>query len=283
MHIIKKLKQLFIGIILAITSHSMSASWSIIFDLPNTLIKPNKVTFFKDVIGFTGIAYTLWDWKNPFELEELMYKMLDTMGKQNPENGYVAKSPEGRTLPKLYCDVLTTTITPPQAAKLAKQHISALAVKRYFANNREQSLMHNIMDAVFDAAGLAKHTEPIPEAITLVTDCNNQVGKDNLYIVANWDKFSFTELFKMTHAQPLFKFFSTDNIYLSSTSKLLLPNSACFEPLVKFHNIDPRKSVFITGVAHHVQAARSFGMKTVLIQDEDFDTVRLELKMLGIL
>lgn len=254
--------------------------WNIVFDIPNTLLEPDKTAFLKDVMGFSTLAYALWDWKNPAELEEVMFKTLDLLGAQRGK--YITRTPEGRALPQIFCDFLSSKNSADKTLNRALRHIDQLKEEKHFASSREQELITTLFNVVFNAEKLASHTRPISGATSFVQACSQSCGHDHIFIVANWDKVSFGLLMKAPQTQEILNLFPHNNIYISGITKKLLPNPAAIEDRLKFRKIDKATCIFVSGQPEHVEAAKSAGLNAVMVKDKNFSQARADLRTLGV-
>lgn len=249
----------------------------IIFDLPKTLLEPDELGFFKDVVGiWDGAAYTLGG-NNPWHLEELMYKTLDSLGSQKVSPELRARSHKERVLPQILCDGLAGLLTQEEAIKRVKTHIRKLNKENFFQSRRERKLITRIAQAIFTPQELANHTIPLRAGVDFVAACAAQYGSQRLYILANWDAYSMKILQESDHAQRLMHHFLKPHIFISGTMKMLLPQPGCFERLVKQYQLEPQQCVFISGIKHHIEAARAFGMQVIFIQNGNFAPARVAL------
>jgi FMN phosphatase YigB (HAD superfamily) len=265
------------------SAQALATQWHIFFDLPKTLIEPNEMSFFKDVIGVSsGLTFTMLG-GNPWKLEETMFKTMDTMGAQHVEPELLARSHKERVLPQIYCDVLNGTLRGEAAFDKVKHQIKKLDKESFYHNKRERNLIIKIAQAIFDPHALAEHTAIISEGLELVKACASRHGSQNLYILANWDLPSMLLLLKADHMHSLMRYFHRDRLFISGAMKHLLPNAACFKRPIKQLNLNPQQCVFISGIPHHVQAARKFGMKAFLVKKNNYHETHQELINLGIL
>lgn len=279
MKIVNKLFLLLI-LPLCLIAHGPHAQ-HIIFDFPATLATIDKKVFFNDVIGyFSGVKLLIGgNLSGLLNLENTTFETLEKLGKQECTSELQVQTPEGRVLPQIFCDWLTDTITPIDAAKKALHH-----VKKTLPKGTERDVIARIAEAIFDTKQLSKHWLINDGGLKLVQDCADRYGQQNLYIIANWNSESMIDIMsKAKHMQPLMKHFAPNRIFVSGKTKILLPNIVCFEKVVKQCQLNPHECIFISGIEHHVNAARKFGMRAVLIPDGNYSKAREELKVLGIL
>ncbi len=256
--------------------------WNIIFDIPNTLMEPDKVSYLKDVMGFSTLAYTLWDWKNPTALQEVVYKVLELQGAQKGK--YITRDPEGRVLPQMLCDFLSSKYTADRTLNKALRHVEQLKEEKYFASNREEQLVNTLFHILFNPEKLASHMRTIAGASSFVQACASSCGHEHVYIIGNWDKASFAILLTAPQTKDLLDLFPRNNIYISGMTKKLLPNPAAIEDRLKFRKLDKDKAhcVFISGQPEHIEAAKDAGLCTVMVKDKNFSQARADLRTLGI-
>ena len=263
------------------TSISARQEWNLIFDIPNTLLEPDKVAYLKDVMGFSSLAYTLWDWKNPTALQEVVYKVLDLQGTQHGK--YITRDPEGRALPQMFCDFLSSKYTADRTLNKALRHIEQLKEEKYFASTREEELVNTLFHVLFNPEKLASHIRAIAGASSFVQACVNSCGYEHMYMIGNWDKASFSILLNAPQTKDLLNLFPRNNIYISGMTKKLLPNPAAIEDRLKFRKLEKTTCIFISGQPEHIEAAQAAGISAVMIKkDGGFSQARADLRTLGV-
>lgn len=263
------------------TSVSARQEWNLFFDIPNTLMEPDKTAYLKDVMGFSTLAYTLWDWKNPTALQEVVYKVLDLQGAQRGK--YITRDPEGRALPQMLCDFLSSKYTADRTLNKALRHVEQLKEEKYFASTREEELVNTLFQVLFNPEKLASHMRTLAGATSFVQACASSCGHEHVYIIGNWDKASFAILLNAPQTKDLLDLFPRNNIYISGITKKLLPNPAAIEDRLKFRKLDKATCIFISGQPEHIEAAKAAGLNTVMIKkDGGFAQARADLRTLGI-
>jgi len=263
-------------------SATQAAAWHVFFDLPKTLIEPNKVAFFKNIIGWSGISYTLGG-NNPLELEKIVFDTLDSMGTQKVTPALLARSHEERVLPQIFCDTLTSTVPANSAIKQAKSQIKKLDKQGFYNSRRQRKLVTKIVEAIFNPQALATNTSIISGGYDLVRLCKAHHGSNNIGIIANWDSASFKILTEAEHTRQLMNHFDHHQVFISGSLQQLLPNPICFEQTLKQLNLEAKNCIFVSGIKRHVEAAQNYGMKTVYINNGDYKSAKQDLEALGAL
>lgn len=272
------------ALVFATSSITSAAPKYIIFDLPQTVLKPDETAFFNDVIGWgSGILYTV-SGNNPFELEKLVFDTLETMGQQTVPPALLARSHKERVLPQIFCDLLTNTVPYQEAIKRAKKQVKELNNKQsFYTSRRQRKLVMEIIKAIFTPQELAKHTAVIKEGADLVKACAARCGNQSLAIIANWDLISLRLLIAAEHTHDVMRYFNPHHVFVSGSMKQLLPQPACFEMALRQLNVTPQECVYVSGIRRHAEAAKAFGLKTVFIANGNYSKAREELTALGAL
>lgn len=258
-----------------ITSNTMQQNkpMHFIFDLPNTLIAPNKVKFFKDIIGISGVLYSLWYKENLAETQQSMYSILNNLGTQRSE--HLVRDPENCELPQIFCDFLKDGV---DAATITTKLNTDLRE----ALEEKSPTMKNIIAATFNSDELAKHTAPIQNADTFIEFCK-EISSEPCYILANWEAKSFDAMFdtKKYSTSTFFQtYFLKHNIFISGRTKQLLPNPEAFQYFFEKTNLNPSCCIFVSGMQHHIKAASTRGINTILIEKNNFNKAKSDLEAL---
>lgn len=71
---------------------------------------------------------------------------------------------------------------------------------------------------------------------------------------------------------------SFDGVVVSSDVKMIKPNPAIYEYILKTYDLNPEESLFIDDVKENVEAARAVGMEGIIFRN-DYEEVKAFLKM----
>ena len=255
----------------------------ILWDLGGVLFQPHEFGVAEE-IGFSYFAsYTLLDWKSP-NIKRFLFDILEQMEK--PEHGIREKAGtgEGVPLPTIMCHWQAGTKTGPEVIKQAQAHLKKLRGIDYFESDREYTVVKRTIEAMFNPALLARNIYPVKKGFALLKECVNARNKQGLkkhrnFVFSNWDHLSFDIFYDQN--KKLFKDF--EEIVISGHIKMIKPRAEAYKYLLSKYNLDPRECILIDDQEINAVGAQKCGIKTVLIQNGNYEAVRRELQMLEIL
>ena len=269
--------------LLLISLHAFTSTKVLLWDLGGVLFQPDKIGVAREIGLKHFVSYMLVDWKSP-NIESLLFSVLEHMEK--PESGIREKAGtgEGVPLPTIMCHWQAGTVTGPEIIKRAGPHIKLLANMDYFESSFEKSLIEKTISAMFDPKILARNVQPIKAGMELLKDCVNARNKDGtkrnrIIAFSNWDPLSF-DIFHKQNAKH-FKHF--EHIIISGHIGLIKPRAESYHYVLKKLNLKPQDCILIDDQKINAIGAQRCGIKTLLVEDGNYEMVRDDLKMLGAL
>src|ERR1700733_214374 len=222
---------------------------NIIFDLGGVLLETGYIqTIFN--LGWEFAAYAS-TWRNPFSSHRILFNFLNDIPPENPD-AIVALDAQGRPMPYLINLWLKGQITPREILALVRTHEGS------FGSWAEEALVRALAQLIFTPEYFVKTRSLVHEGLAFVKECK-QAGH-SLYILSNWDPYSFT-LLEETHPE-LFELF--DGIVISGDIGLIKPDPAIFHFLLDFYHLDPENCFFVDDQYENICAAQKEGITAVL-------------------
>jgi len=236
-----------ITLICFIITQQITAS-SIIFDLGNVLIYPDRSQFIQQV-GLGAIAqYSLH--YNPIDLEQDFFAFLyDIM----PISDQYCAWNNGKKLPHIITLWMKGTYSSEQVKKTINDH-----VHQYCNDDIQADMFLAIADAMFTPSQLAESLVLSADGIAFVRLCR-MLGHTT-YLLSNID----AETFKcITKKYPWFvRLF--DDIAISGTEGCIKPDPRIYHRAIERFNIDPHDTVFIDDSVQNLEPAENLGIFTII-------------------
>ncbi len=251
-----------------------SEAKTIIWDLGGVLFAPNKLKITLWELGLpTLMGHTLIDGKNPKNLQERAFEVLNLLGTQQGPEELRLKSPEGLELPQLFVDMLCGIITPQEALKQSTDLVNQLWQEKFITKRREMELLLSIMRTMFDSETFIQYIKAIPGGAQLVATCA-QDPELNQFVLSNWDAHSFNLLYDTREGQKIFAHIKPENIMISGACHLAKPDPAIFKNLIATHNLDPRDCVFIDDNLENVHSAVNCGFNAIWFHNMSYKDLK---------
>ncbi|HLC06913.1 MAG TPA: HAD-IA family hydrolase [Candidatus Babeliales bacterium] len=252
-------------------SDATCKKYTILFDLPNVLIKENQTGFSKK-IGYGKLAsYAITHWKNPGYRCLDMLAAMSALEEQKP---HITITLKNRILPRCLVELQEGKKTCVQARMEITQCIELLDAKKHFSSVKEKKLMTTIMNLVLDPETIEAIIEPIKSTVQLAQKL--KAAGHTIYIFANAPDELYTSLQKKyTDMINLF-----DGVVVSSQVKTAKPNDAIFKHLIEAHNINPQDCILIDDLAESVATAKKLGMQGIVY--DKISHVTSKLKKCGV-
>lgn len=205
-------------------------------------------------------------------------------GEQVPEaeTGLLAYG-DGEPLPQIFCDFMMGRVTREEImakvdVQLEKTGFS-IPLRGVLRSKSEAKVVRAVCELMF---GYAVYAQPIEGGVTLFNDCVDLLGGENVYVLSNWDKESFVELYQKRRFAELFDRVPERNLFVSGFEDDIKPHLSCFRSFCQKYNLRPDEVVFIDDQWENVAAARRIGMVALQVVDNDFAEIRRSLKKLGV-
>lgn len=258
----------------------------IIWDLGDTLFKPNSFKFAREIGLKNVISYALKDGKNPRQLEDTIFSMLHSLKKRSPSSPAARKN--DKLLPALMIDWLCGHQTGQDVYAKASTCIEQWDAEGHFVSTSEKKLVDRILKAMFDPLKLARSMKPIKKGLKLLEKCAEQVDSTGaqahkLFVLSNWDPQSFNYLYSSEHGQKVFKYFKPENVVISGNIGLMKPDPLIFDHILKEHNLTAADCILIDDQAENIEAAKECGMTGLLLEDHNYKKLKKQLEELHVL
>lgn len=268
------LKRLSIILLFQLLSINIDAK-HIIWDLGGVLLKPDKFRFAWN-IGFSNFFMCAIQGYDVTNVKEQVFEFLYLFDKED-KNKQILYEANGEKLPDVFVDWMTGYLTGKQLVKILHNAAEDLYKTKYFGYS-EKELIKSSVAAMFDHDYFSISMKPIKAGWNIVKECSK---KNSLYILSNWDKLSFDEIYNTNFK--LFKYFEPNKIYVSGAHGLVKPDNKFYQKLLNDHKLDPKECIFIDDQKENVDSAKNLGMNGIWLKDGNYQELRKELIKLGAL
>jgi FMN phosphatase YigB (HAD superfamily) len=260
---------------------------ALIWDLGNTLIKADAWTFAKE-IGITDFTlYALLDWKNPFKIYEDAFALLRHLDIhfEEPHPGATAR---GELLPGLMCSWLAGKIDPASIKDTIEDCVSRLANEGYFKSSRHEQLTRRTLEVLFNPVLFARCMKPIKQGVDLLTFCAEQTNPDGtlrneLYILSNWDAFSFKQMMSSPILAQVFAPFKPEHIMISGAVGAIKPQPQIYTLFLEQFELKPEQCIMIDDQPENLCPAQECGMVGILLEQRNYTAVTKRLEALRVI
>ncbi len=260
---------------------------ALVWDLGNTLISADAWTFAREV-GLTDfMLYALIDWKNPFKMYEDAFALLRHLDIdfEEPHPGATAR---GTPLPGLMCNWLAGKIDPEGIKDTVESCVRRLAREGYFKNKRHEQLMRRVLEVMFNPVLFAQCIKPIKKGIELLKSCASQTNPDGsrrneLYILSNWDEFSFKQMVSSSLSTEVFTYFNPEHIMISGAVGCIKPQRQIYTQFLDQFNLNPEYCIMIDDQPENLRPAEEFGMTGILLEHRNYTAVTERLERLKVI
>lgn len=243
---------------------------TLIFDLHKVLIEDSTWAIVDHLGKMKCLRYSGFDSNkllhrfNEFltllEPDELVKVKVECAGK---------KEPQLKPFPKLFVDCHRGTKSTKEVVDLVKKDIEKN--NKFFSSDLEKELISSIIEGMLPE-NIVNLLSPMDDMIHLLHECYQQVDekgkrKHTFIILTNWDRDSFPTLYKNKKFKRIFECFDKENIVISSDIKLVKPEPAMYQYVLKKFKLDAKDCVFIDDQELNVDAAKKLGMKVICHSD----------------
>jgi len=158
----------------------------------------------------------------------------------------------------------------------------------FFYSKREARLAESLLRSLTNPEAIASSVKIIKEGIDLLKECAEQYDsngkqKHTLYILSNWDSYSFDYVCKSLYLQDLFNYFDKSNLIISGEIGHVKPHDSIYDYVLDTYNLNPADTILIDDQQENIQGAIENGMKGILLDRGNYDEVREKLKEYGVL
>ncbi len=259
---------------------------NLLWDLGNTLLKIDAFSFAKHLGMLDIMLYPVLDRQHPKKAYDQLFKVLETI--KVPHKEPCDATAEGKPLPPIVCAWLAGELTQEQIEAYLKTPLFNKMPDGFFNSKREARLAESLLRSLTNPEAIASSVRIIKKGIALLKECAEQYDdngkqKHTLYILSNWDSYSFDYVFKSLHLQDLFKFFDKSNLIISGDIGHVKPHDGIYDYVISTYNLNPSQTILIDDQQENIKGAIENGMKGILLDNGDYDEVREKLKDYGIL
>lgn len=149
-------------------------------------------------------------------------------------------------------------------------------------NDLEKSIVKKVVTRIFDPRILARNTHLISAGTELINRCakNNRV---KLLALTNLTNDALDACKKYSTLKEFLNQFSPENIITAESAGCNKSDKKMFEYLVKTRGIQPESCLIIDSNTQTLETAKSLGFRTIIIENENSNTVQLRLKELNLI
>lgn len=228
-----------------------------IFDMGGVLVKTDKKIAVK-YLGILSICKRIfWHFQSFSNIQEHFYYILE----KSIEHDHLAplpfsKDPNGRPLPLLMHYWLAGLLT---GAEIKEKIFSKMDNNpHWFSNETEKVLIKNLAYFIF-TPHLFIESQYIPDqTVSFIKQLH--VAGYKLFILSNWDADSFALLQKKY--KDFFALF--DGCVVSGQEKIIKPDYALYDILLKRYNLNPEQCIFIDDQIENVRTALDNNIVAIL-------------------
>jgi FMN phosphatase YigB (HAD superfamily) len=291
------MKKIFIKILIAnlgLWGSPMEATFKIIcFDNDGVLTKRDNLGLIKEIGLSYPLMYSLCNLKSP-NIRSQCFKVLESLGGPQipPPNEPLAEN-EGLIIPQILCDWMIDKYRSQEIKNMLETRIETLAQKKYFTHAYEKEYVYRLLLAVLTPETLARHTWPIPQALSLLNTLATQkdeYGNPKFLqtVFSNSASEAFEKVYNSSQCKPLFRYMDSNNFFISGAMHDLKPYSSIYKQVIntlKEKNIidNPQEILFIDDEAINVKAAQNEGITALYLANGDYEQLEEKLEELNIL
>ncbi len=259
---------------------------NLLWDLGNTLLKIDAFSFARHLGMIDIMLYPVLDRKHPKEAYDQLFKVLNTI--KIPHDESCEATAEGKPLPPIVCKWLAGELTQEQVEKYLETPLLERVPDGFFNSKREARLAESLLRSLTNPEAIASSVKIIKEGISLLKECSEQYDekgnqRHTLYILSNWDSYSFDYVLRSLHLQDLFKYFNKSNLIISGDIGHVKPHDSIYEYVLETYSLNPFDTILIDDQQENIQGALENGMKGILLDNSNYDEVRQKLKEYGVL
>lgn len=234
-------------------------------------------------IGISKFIKAMFSGVDPRYVQSTVFDILDMLEDQTPQIIYKSTH-EKRPIPAIMCNWLAGIEKGQDMVYKAKKQIDKLYKNNYFKSYSEKDVVEQSICSMFNPCKFAKSIKPIGEASKILEEISKDFkkSKNQMFILSNWDRESFDQVYNSKKCKEIFKYFDLKNIMISGNTGFIKPNPDIFLLFLKRYGINPKDCIFIDDQKANLLAAEKFGMLTIQANG-NFNGIREKLKNLGVL
>jgi FMN phosphatase YigB (HAD superfamily) len=254
----------------------------ILWDLGNTLLTVDSFSFARQM-GFTDMMlYSLIDHSYPEEICNKALALLAVISTQHRKSCTATAC--GKPLPPIACAWLSGHITILETELFFKENpLEDYAPHSFFSSKREARLVKKLLQILTTPEAFTSSIRIIENGITLLQECaaqRDEKGRqqNSLYVLSNWDPYSFNTMLKASHLKPLFSFFDRSNMIISGEIGLIKPQREIYSYVFSTYKLDPAQCLLIDDQEENIKGAEETGMQAILLRKNKYEEVRHQLR-----
>ena len=254
---------------------------NLFWDLGNTLLKIDAFSFARHM-GLTDmVLYPLLERKHPKVLFDRALELLALI--DVPKHGHCKATAQGKQLPPVVCEWLAGRISLENALAYLEKPLSEKAPDGFFSSKREARLVKALLKTLTDPQALASAMSMIKEGMALLKECSEQYDDQGnqlhtLFVLSNWDPYSFDDIFASPHLKVLFSYFDTSNLIISGDIGYIKPHKDIYSYVLTTYELNPSDCVLIDDQHENIIGAQENGMHGILLKNGNYRQVRNELR-----
>jgi FMN phosphatase YigB (HAD superfamily) len=233
------------------------------------------------------LLYQLVDRSSPTELLDKALEFLALLSDENSRS--CSAKAQGKILPPVVCAWLSGQVALADAeAFLYGQHFEQHTPDEFFRSHREARLVKRLLQILATPEPFTASLRTIKQGLRLLEECAQQRTIDGspsntLYILSNWDPYSFRSMQEADHFQKLFAFFDHNKLIISGNRGYVKPHKEIYSYVLTTYGLAPSQCLLIDDQEENILGAQEIGMHGILLKEGNYDALRKELHQLNII
>ncbi len=254
---------------------------NLLWDLGNTLLKVDTFSFARHMGLADMVLYPLINRTQPKEIFDKALMLLTLLSRPHQEP--CDATAQGKPLPPIVCDWLAGKIPLSRANTFFEGPIDGYAPPGFFSSKREARLVERLLQTLTNPKAFASTMRLITEGMNVLQECadhSDEQGnqRNKLYILSNWDPYSFKDIITAPHLQALFSYFERSNLIISGDIGLIKPHKEIYSYVLETYQLDPASCILIDDQQENISGAQGTGMRGILLKNGDYEDVRKQLR-----
>ena len=236
------------------------------------------------------LSYMFWDWKAPWKIKNKVFAVLNTFPVTCEKDFKPTCDTSGKVIPLPICLFQAGRYTFAQIMAMKTEALNKLDTQKmddgkpFFVSSVEREIIEKTIEGMFDPQLRSDNTYTYPKGIELLKELaslKNADGSKKYKIIAlsNWDRESFPAVQKRFEKE----FFYFDDVIISGNINTLKPNDQAFDVVLQKHRLTKENCIFLDDQKENIDAGNAYGIKSVIVEKQDFDSARLVLYGMGVL
>ncbi len=259
---------------------------NLFWDLGNTLIKIDMLAFAQHIGLLDFMLYPLLNRAHPKQILNKSLELLNMI--DAPEFNYCNATALGRPLPPIACQWLSGQLPHKEVRAYLEAPLTTKVPEGFFSSQREARLVQNMLKILTDPQALVSSLSIIKEGIKLLKECAEQYDDQGnqlhtLFILSNWDPYSFEQIMNTLHLKELFSYFERSNLIISGNIGSIKPHDAIYSYVLTTYDLEPSDCILIDDQPENIIGAQKNGMHGILLKNGNYKEVRKQLRDLNVL